>query len=72
MNLDAGPAERPLAQWIARPLEALTTEQREILRLRVVVGLSAEQTAAALGTTAELVRVTQHSALNQLRRELGS
>lgn len=71
MNLDAGQAERPLPKWIARPLGALTAKQREILRLRVVVGLSAEETAAVLGSTAELVRVKQHSALNQLRRELG-
>lgn len=55
----------------AGPLAALTDRQREVLRLRVVVGLSVEATAAVLGATPELVRVTQHRALNRLRRELG-
>ena len=41
--------------------------QREILRLRVGVGLSAEQTAEALGMTAGAVRVAQHRGLNKLR-----
>jgi RNA polymerase sigma-70 factor (ECF subfamily) len=57
---------------IAAPLAALTDGQREILWLRVVLGLSAEETAAAVGGTPELVRVTQHRALNRLRRELGT
>lgn len=56
---------------IAGPLDALTDRQREVLRLRVVVGLSAEEAAAVLGATAELVRLTQHRALNRLRQELG-
>jgi DNA-directed RNA polymerase specialized sigma24 family protein len=55
----------------AGPLAALTDRQREVLRLRVVVGLSVEATASVLGTTPELVRVTQHRALNRLRRALG-
>jgi len=57
---------------IAMPLAALTEGQREILWLRVVVGLSAEETAAVVGGTPEQVRVTQHRALNRLRRELGA
>lgn len=61
--------ERLLA---AGPLAALTHGQREILWLRVVIGLSAEETATVVGTTPELVRVTAHRALNELRRELGS
>jgi DNA-directed RNA polymerase specialized sigma24 family protein len=65
---DAGELNVP--EWAAR-LESLTDEQREILRLRIVGGLSAEETAAALGLTAPLVRILQHLALNQLRRELG-
>jgi RNA polymerase sigma-70 factor (ECF subfamily) len=56
---------------ILGPLAALTGGQREVLRLRVVVGLSAEEAAAILGATPELVRVTQHRALNRLRHELG-
>jgi DNA-directed RNA polymerase specialized sigma24 family protein len=56
-------------EWAAR-LTSLTDDQREILRLRVVVGLSAEETATVLGLATPLVRILQHQALNQLRRDL--
>lgn len=48
-------------------LDQLPAKQREILVLRVVVGLSAEETAEATGTTAGGVRVAQHRALSKLR-----
>jgi RNA polymerase sigma-70 factor (ECF subfamily) len=48
-------------------LEYLSAEQREILLLRVVAGLSAEDTAAALDMTPGAVRVAQHRALRRLR-----
>jgi RNA polymerase sigma-70 factor (ECF subfamily) len=48
-------------------LEHLSPEHREILLLRVAAGLSAEDTAAALGMTAGAVRVAQHRALARLR-----
>ena len=47
-------------------------KQREILVLRVVVGLSAEQTADAVGSTPGAVRVAQHRALSRLRKVLTS
>ena len=50
----------------------LTARQREVLVLRIAVGLSAEETAETIGSTPGAVRVTQHRALNQLRRLLGS
>jgi RNA polymerase sigma-70 factor, ECF subfamily len=59
------------ANAAAGPLAALTDRQREVLRLRIVVGLSAEQTAVILGTTPQAVRLIQHRALNLLRRQLG-
>jgi RNA polymerase sigma-70 factor (ECF subfamily) len=49
-------------------LSGLPSQQREILTLRVAVGLSAEETAVALGMTAGAVRVAQHRALAKLRR----
>ena len=49
-------------------VEALPEEQREILVLRVVVGLSAEETADAVGMAPGAVRVAQHRALTELRR----
>lgn len=48
-------------------LEILPETQREILILRVVVGLSAEETAQAVGSTAGAVRVAQHRALARLK-----
>ena len=52
-----------------RALQAhLTPRQREVLVLRLAVGVSAEQTAEAIGSTPGAVRVTQHRALLRLRR----
>ncbi|PWK84915.1 sigma-70-like protein [Lentzea atacamensis] len=49
------------------PLVVLTDEQHEVLRLRVVHGLSAEQAALVLGSTPAEVRLVQHQALEALR-----
>jgi RNA polymerase sigma-70 factor, ECF subfamily len=52
-------------------LQALLSDtQRQVLRLRVVHGLSAEQTADVLGLTTGAVRLTQHQALEVLRKAL--
>jgi RNA polymerase sigma-70 factor (ECF subfamily) len=48
-------------------MEQLSTQQREILTLRVAVGLSTEETAASLRMTPGAVRVAQHRALAKLR-----
>lgn len=55
------------ADRIEEILATLPHQQREILRLRVVVGLTADQTAMVLSTTAGAVRVAQHRALGRLR-----
>ncbi|NIK56586.1 RNA polymerase sigma factor ShbA [Kribbella shirazensis] len=52
-------------------LDRLPEKLREILRLRVVAGLSAEETGRALGMTPGAVRVAQHRALNALRGFVG-
>jgi RNA polymerase sigma-70 factor, ECF subfamily len=51
-------------------LATLPPRQREILILRLVVGLSAQETATAVGLTPTAVRVTQHRALAKLRNAL--
>ncbi|WP_209623961.1 sigma-70 family RNA polymerase sigma factor [Saccharothrix coeruleofusca] len=70
----AGPEQRAmqgeLSQRMAELLKVLPEKQREILLLRVVVGLSAEETAEAVGSTQGAVRVAQHRALNRLRKAL--
>ncbi|GAA4839019.1 hypothetical protein GCM10023201_30500 [Actinomycetospora corticicola] len=53
---------------MAALMAELPEKQREVLRLRVVVGLSAEETAEAVGSTAGAVRVAQHRALTRLRQ----
>ncbi|OLT20803.1 RNA polymerase subunit sigma [Pseudonocardia sp. CNS-139] len=57
-----------LTERLGALLHRLTPRQREVLVLRIAVGLSAEETAAAVGSTPGAVRVTQHRALNRLRR----
>jgi RNA polymerase sigma-70 factor (ECF subfamily) len=52
-------------------LQVLPAKQREILVLRVVVGLTAEETADAIGSTPGAVRVAQHQALARLRTIAG-
>jgi RNA polymerase sigma-70 factor (ECF subfamily) len=49
-------------------LGTLPEKHREILILRLVVGLSAEETAAAVGSTAGAVRVAQHRAIAKLKK----
>jgi RNA polymerase sigma-70 factor (ECF subfamily) len=48
-------------------LRQLPSAQREILVLRVAVGMSAEETGRELGMTPGAVRVAQHRALARLR-----
>ncbi len=72
------PADGPEAQVLqneltgrmAKLLHTLPERQREVLILRVVVGLSAEETAEAVGSTSGAVRVAQHRALSRLRNLL--
>jgi RNA polymerase sigma-70 factor (ECF subfamily) len=56
-----------LARRVRRLLATLSQRQRDVVRMRVLDGLSAEETAEALGTTPGSVRITQHRALRQLR-----
>jgi RNA polymerase sigma-70 factor (ECF subfamily) len=69
-----GPENRLLAAEMSTRLGALlahlTPRQREVLVLRLAVGLSAEETAQAVRSTPGAVRVTQHRALGRLRRIL--
>jgi RNA polymerase sigma-70 factor (ECF subfamily) len=57
-----------LSVRVGRLLGVLADKQREIVVLRVMVGLSAEETAAAVGSTPGAVRVAQHRALARLRK----
>jgi RNA polymerase sigma-70 factor (ECF subfamily) len=74
MEAADGPEQRALRLELSgemgRLLDQLPDKQREILVLRVVVGLSAEETAEAVGSTPGAVRVAQHRALARLRKSM--
>lgn len=76
-DLPDGPDDRPgPEETVVRYIEAarardlvdrLPGNQRELVLLRVVAGLSAEETGSVLGMSAGAVRVAQHRALARLR-----
>lgn len=70
-DLDATPEQQTvrtdLRVRLMRLLDTLAPRQREILVMRLIVGLSAQETAVAIGLTATAVRVAQHRALAKLR-----
>lgn len=71
-STERGPEQSVVASSTAAMVDELLSRlpgsQQEILRLRVVAGLSAEETADALGMTAGAVRVAQHRAVAKLRQ----
>jgi RNA polymerase sigma-70 factor (ECF subfamily) len=73
-ELADGPEQRAMqsesAGRMTKLLDTLSDKQREILVLRVVRGLSTEETAKAVGSTPGAVRVAQTRALNRLRKVL--
>jgi len=73
---EMGPEQRALAGFAAvlagELLTQLSEGQQEIIRLRVIVGLSVEETADALSMSPGAVRVGQHRALTKLRGLLAS
>jgi RNA polymerase sigma-70 factor, ECF subfamily len=74
---DAGPEQRAINSDLLRTIGALMTEhltpyQREVLILRIPLGFSAEETAEALDSTPGAIRLTQHRALNKIRRHLAN
>lgn len=68
---EAGPEQRALLADSSARLTALLAHlpeaQREVLVLRIAVGLSAEEVGAAMGMSPGAVRVAQHRALARLR-----
>ena len=72
----AGPEELLLGAYEASAVRAafasLGAEDRELLELRVVLGLSAEEVAGVLGKRAGAVRMAQSRALSRLRSALAA
>ena len=73
-SLDHGPEQMAMqsdaSARMQKLLAVLPEKQRGILTLRIVVGLSAEETAEAVGSTPGAVRVAQHRALAKLKSEI--
>ena len=71
-----GPEQQAVATDLARRLSVLLDRlpdlQREIVLLRVAVGLSAEEVGTIVGMTAAAVRMAQSRALARLRTLAGS
>jgi RNA polymerase sigma-70 factor (ECF subfamily) len=71
---EPGPEQRALqgelSARMGKLLGVLPDRQREILVLRIVLGMSAEETADAVGSTPGAVRVAQHRALTRLRKAM--
>jgi len=67
----AGPDELALRRETGTELGALlatvTERAREVLTLRIVLGMTADETGAVLGISSGAVRVAQHRALVQMR-----
>lgn len=74
LSTDTGPEDSVLHGEVTRAMSGLLgtlpEKQREIIRLRVVVGLSAEETAEIVDSTAGAVRVAQHRAMKLLRNRI--
>jgi RNA polymerase sigma-70 factor (ECF subfamily) len=70
-DLEHGPEQAALHGGVVAELrellDQLPAQHREILVLRVALGMTAVETAAAVGSTSGAVRVTQHRALAKLR-----
>lgn len=74
VDFSSGPEQQAIDNDASRRmgelLETLPEKQREILVLRLVVGMSAEETAEAVGSSPGAVRVAQHRALAKLKAKL--
>jgi RNA polymerase sigma-70 factor, ECF subfamily len=70
-DLEHGPEQAALHGGVVAELrellDQLPAQHREILVLRVALGMTAVETAEAVGSTSGAVRVTQHRALAKLR-----
>jgi RNA polymerase sigma factor (sigma-70 family) len=64
--------ELPIDPWLLRAVWRLPRRQRQVVALRILSDLSAEQTAEVLGITTGAVGAHLHRALGALRTRLGA
>ncbi len=74
ISADSDPAATAIRnesqQYLARALDRLTPEQREVILLRFIARLSAPEIGRRLGKSPGAIKSLQHRALAALRREL--
>ncbi|CRY78958.1 RNA polymerase sigma-E factor [Nocardia farcinica] len=70
ISTDQGPEQRALESETSRQMNRLLATLPEKHREILVMGLSAEETAAAVGSTAGAIRVAQHRALAKLKSQV--
>jgi len=71
-NPEEAAANRQLADRVTAAIDSLSAEQREVLQLRDVEGLSGDETAAALGVSLDAMKSRLHRARAALERKLRS
>lgn len=59
-------------EQVEEMLSVLTADQRSVVLLRILAGLSVKETAGVLGKGESAVKVLQHRAVNALARHLGA
>jgi RNA polymerase sigma factor (sigma-70 family) len=64
--------ERMSGAGVRETLASLTGDQREVLLLRVLAGLSIDEVAQAMGKRPGAVKALQHRAVRALRRQLST
>lgn len=64
--------ELPIDPWLLRTVWRLPRRQRQVVALRILADMSAEQTAETLGITVGAVGAHLHRALGTLRSMLGA
>lgn len=67
---DPGIIEGDASRRMRELLATLPEREREVLMLRLIGGLSAEEAAAALDSTPGVVRLDQHRAMRKLREAI--
>ncbi len=69
-NVEEEALESLITAQLLATFQRLTETQRDVLALRIVAGLSLEQTAQVLGKRTGAVKALQHRALATLKQEL--
>ena len=69
-DVEADALDRLSLDHVRRVLDRLTAEQRDVLLLRILGGLTVEQVAAVVGRTAGAVKMLQARGLAAIRREI--